>query len=368
MRIAFLFLVVSAGWLCAQEVAPVPEASPAPQAVDRTRVTMLCYHRFESKAKDGLAINPEVFEQQMHAIKDAGVTVVSMEDFLAWRRGEKTLPDKCAIITIDDGYVSSYTHAWPILKKFDYPFTMFVYTDYVRGGRRSGGASMSWEQLSEMNAAGVEIGSHSISHAALTRPKSDTPEARAKWLAQELRESKALIETHLGTTVRTFAYPYGAHDAVVAAAAAEAGYEAAFTVKGAVIRQNEGDPMRIGRFAVDSTKPGTFTAAIAFASPNSAAPAAPEFNCLPPDGNVVYDALPEISIDLSTVEELDPVSLVMTVSGIGTVPAKFDTETKILSYQLRQRLYAPQVFVNVRGKAANKPLNIGWSYGTSVVP
>jgi len=366
MRKAFLLLAVSAGWLCAQEMEPV--SAPVPQAADRTRVTVLCYHRFDTKPKDGLAISPEAFEKQMQAIKDAGITVVSMEDFLAWRRGEKTLPDKCAVITIDDGYVSSYTHAWPILKKFDYPFTMFVYTDYVKGGPRTGGASISWEQLVEMNAAGVEIGSHSTTHANLARPKGDTPGERAVWFNRELRESKALIETHLGTAVRTFAYPYGEHNDAAASATAEADYEAAFTVKGAVIRQNEGDAMRIGRYAIDSTKPATFAMAISFASPSSGggAPAALEFNCVPSSGTIVYDVLPEISIDLSTIEGLDPASLAMTVSGLGPVPAKFDPETKVLSYQLRQRLYAPQVHVNVKGKAAGKPLNVGWSFGITV--
>ncbi len=54
-----------------------------------------------------------------------------MKDFLAWRRGEKSIPPKSAVITIDDGYVSGYAVAWPILKEFGYPFTMFIYTNYV---------------------------------------------------------------------------------------------------------------------------------------------------------------------------------------------------------------------------------------------
>ena len=55
-----------------------------------------------------------------------------MEDFLAWRRGEKGIPQKSALISIDDGYLSGYNVAWPILKKFGYPFTMFIYTDAVK--------------------------------------------------------------------------------------------------------------------------------------------------------------------------------------------------------------------------------------------
>ena len=79
---------------------------------------MLCYHRFEDRPKDSLAIKPSDFEAQMQALKDSGITVISMDDFLAWRRGEKGIPDKAAIISIDDGYLSGYKVAWPILKKF----------------------------------------------------------------------------------------------------------------------------------------------------------------------------------------------------------------------------------------------------------
>ncbi len=79
----------------------------------------------------------------MQQIKDAGFAVIPMQDFLAWRRGDKDIPPKCGVITIDDGYVSGYDTAWPILKKFGYPFTMFVYINYIN----SGGKSISWDQL-----------------------------------------------------------------------------------------------------------------------------------------------------------------------------------------------------------------------------
>ena len=70
--------------------------------------------------KNSIGIKPTDFEAQMQALKDNGITVVSMEDFLAWRRGEKGIPQKSALISIDDGYLSGYNVAWPILKKFGY--------------------------------------------------------------------------------------------------------------------------------------------------------------------------------------------------------------------------------------------------------
>jgi hypothetical protein len=119
----------------AQEATPAPFATPVAAPVNlKSEVIVLCYHRFEDKPKDTLAINPADFEAQMQALKDSGIIVISMEDFLAWRRGEKAIPEKAAIISIDDGYLSGYNVAWPILKKFGYPFTMFIYTDYIKGG------------------------------------------------------------------------------------------------------------------------------------------------------------------------------------------------------------------------------------------
>ena len=96
----------------------------------------------------------------MQEIKNNGFTVIGMQDFLAWRRGEKSIPNKCCIITIDDGWVSAYNNAWPILKKYNYPFTLFIYINYVG----TGGKSMSWDQLAEMRDAGVDIESHTYSH------------------------------------------------------------------------------------------------------------------------------------------------------------------------------------------------------------
>ena len=187
---------------------------------------MLCYHRFEDKPKDSLAIKPSDFEAQMQTLKDNGITVIPMADFLAWRRGEKGIPAKSAIVSIDDGYISGYSVAWPILKKFGYPFTMFIYTDYIKGGPKSGGQSISWEQLAEMRDAGVDIQSHTVSHSALNAKKGKTDEQYQAWLKNEIAGSKELLEKNLGIQVKAFAYPYGLHNEAVRETVKQAGYEA----------------------------------------------------------------------------------------------------------------------------------------------
>ena len=251
----------------AQEVAkaaPVRSAIPVPEPINlKSEVIVLCYHRFEDKPKDSLAIKPADFEAQMQALKDGGVTVISMEDFLAWRRGEKGIPEKAAIISIDDGYLSGYNVAWPILKKFGYPFTMFIYTDYIKGEPKSGGQSMSWDQLAEMRDAGVDIEGHTVSHSSLNARKGKTDEEYLAWLKSEIVGSKELLEKNLGIQIKAFAYPYGLHNQTVRDVVKQAGYEAAFTVWGRRIAYGA-DPMIIGRYAIESTKPKVFEEAVNF--------------------------------------------------------------------------------------------------------
>ena len=109
---------------------------PAKVAVDQTaQVIVYGYHRFVNQVRrPDTEITPQMFEQQMQELKNRGITVIGMQDFLAWKRGDKNIPPRCAIITFDDGWKSQYDVAWPIMKKFGYTFTMFIYTEGVRGG------------------------------------------------------------------------------------------------------------------------------------------------------------------------------------------------------------------------------------------
>src|SRR4029453_10545564 len=143
----------------AQPSSPAPAAAPVATppkitkpVVDQTAQTIIfCYHRLVDKVRyPGTEITPAAFEAQMQQLKDAGITVISMQDLLAWKRGEKNIPPRCAVITFDDGWKSQYEVAWPIMKKFGYPFTMFIYTEGVRGGTLGGGEAITWEQLADL--------------------------------------------------------------------------------------------------------------------------------------------------------------------------------------------------------------------------
>lgn len=261
----------SAGVVAAPGAPAVEPASTKPTVnVDKTsQVIILLYHRFEGTAGGIYSITPEVFEEHLAKLKAAGIEIIPMSDFLAWRRGEKSIPHKAAVITIDDGYVSAYDIARPILKKHGYPWTYFVYTKFVSAG----GKSITWEQLAAMREEGIEIGSHTVSHQDLRVTKGKLPDYE-QWLHEEIVGSKKLIESHTGGKCIVFAYPAGGFNEKVRNVIKEAGYEAAFTAYGQ--RVTYGAPAdRIGRYSWSARRPQDMKQAFDFNGPIEASPEPP---------------------------------------------------------------------------------------------
>ena len=360
-----------------EEPAPSPEPPPAPvpapKKVDsRGAVIVLCYHRFENKPKDSLAVTPAVFESQMQALKEAGYSVIPMADFLAWRRGEKSIPAKSCLLTIDDGYRSAYDVAWPILKKFEYPFTMFIYTAFVKGGALAGGASLSWAELCEMRDAGVDIQSHTVNHQNLRLKKGKFQSQFAtyeEWLTNEIAGSKKQLEAKLGIAVKALAYPYGNHNEQIRAAAMEAGYEAAFSVYGQRLTFHSA-PDQLGRYAIESTKPKIFTDALSMiggggegeAAPAVSMHAAASMVTVPAEGEVVSTDRPAIKVNLATLGEVENGTVEFRLSGVGAVPVKYDPVSKSAEAVLVQPLKERQVTVIVSAMVHGRRIETRWSF------
>jgi peptidoglycan/xylan/chitin deacetylase (PgdA/CDA1 family) len=244
---------------------PPPESVKLPSNIDKTsEVIVLLYHRFEGNAGGPYSITPELFEEHLQKLKENGIEVISMEDFFAWRRGEKSIPKKSALITIDDGYASAYDIARPILKKHGHPWTYFVYTKFVA----SGGRSISWEQLAALKEEGVTIGSHTVSHQDLRDSRGKTAEAYEQWLREEVVGSKQAIERRIGGKCTVFAYPVGGHNQRVRELVKEAGYDAAFTAYGQRVTHGAA-PDLIGRYGWSSRRPQDMKQAFAFIGPTS---------------------------------------------------------------------------------------------------
>ena len=364
-----------------QQGAPaMPASAPRPiaPAINKSAAVMvLCYHRFEAhpNPKDDLAITPQEFDKEMQQLKDAQFSVIPMQDFLAWRRGDKDIPGKSCVITIDDGFLSGYDTAWPILKKYGYPFTMFVYIHYIN----SGGKSISWDQLAEMRDAGVDIESHTYYHDNLRSPPSLVDATNTKliradiqtlgmdgYLRKEIVDSKQILEKQLAIKVNCLAYPYGNYSSKVRDLVKEAGYEAAFTVYGQRISHSAPAFDILGRYAVSQTNPKIFQDALIMQGGGAGGPlpigssvaqlAATSMITQPMENETITNPKPLIKANLATMGEVDPKSVEMRISDIGLVPAQYDPKTKIVTYQviqaLREKNYSVILTANVGGKRA----------------
>ena len=191
-------------------------------------VPILTYHRFSKDCSSPLCVSSSFFERQMKYLKENDFHVISPADLLAFLKYKQGLPKKSVMITMDDGYRSVYTYAYPILKKYGFTATLFVYTDFVGVSKMA----VTWDQLREMKADGFSIGSHTIYHSDLT--VAGDGESEADWLArikQELYGSKKIIDQKLGQDTYVLAYPYGNYDQRSVNIAKEAGYKIAMSVK-----------------------------------------------------------------------------------------------------------------------------------------
>ncbi len=212
-------------------VVPLAMPNPAGVGVDGVQtVPILCYHRVGS-AKSKMVVSPAQFEAQLDWLSRNGWQVVSLDQVAEFLAGRRALPQRSVAITFDDGYESVHRFAYPLLKRFGMPATLFVYTDFI--GSRD---ALSWAQMNEMQASGlIDIQAHSKSHRNLTERAADEPETRyLRTLEAELSTPRTLIERALASQkhqVHHMAYPYGDANETVIAAMPRAGYDLGMTVQ-----------------------------------------------------------------------------------------------------------------------------------------
>lgn len=208
----------------------IPLVHPNPVGVFSSgyqTVPILCYHRFGPR-KSRMIVTPEDFDAQMAYLKEHGYRVIPLADLHAFLKGQAALPQRAVVITIDDGYRSSYEMAYPILKKYGFPATFFVYSDFI--GSRD---ALRWDEIRKMVRSGlIDIQPHSKTHLPLARPLIDeTDEAYRKRVEEEIRIPGQQIRRVVGLPLHTFAYPYGESNEFLISRLKHAGYVAGATVK-----------------------------------------------------------------------------------------------------------------------------------------
>ncbi len=221
----------------------------------RDRVLCLLYHRLVT-AEQHEAITPPMeqrfsipeqsFRAQMQYLRDHGYHPVSTDAVLDFIERGVSLPEKPVLITFDDGCESVHSRALPILRHFGFPALLFVTTSPDAEVFRAGNAAQRRVTPGEMralDAGGVGIGSHGVTHEALAVMAESEIE-------QELGGSKRVLEEILGKPVDTFGVPFNWYGKKVREAAERLGYRAVFTSDSGTIHGGS-DPFHLRRVPVD---------------------------------------------------------------------------------------------------------------------
>lgn len=205
-------------------------ATTAEPTNQRGCVAILLYHRFGAVADGEMTVTMPVFLEQLRILREDGFQVISLIDLLS-RLGNKdtALPAKAVVITSDDGHISVYQEMFPIIRREYLPLTLFVYPSAISNASYA----MTWAQLQEMQKTGlVDIESHSYWHPNFkTERRRLSPEAYRRFVQDQLRRSKAVLEQKFGSAVNVLSWPFGIYDADLIQAAKMAGYTAAVTIE-----------------------------------------------------------------------------------------------------------------------------------------
>jgi peptidoglycan/xylan/chitin deacetylase (PgdA/CDA1 family) len=190
---------------------------------NRKRVPIICYH---SVTSDSAPVHHDPYKQHVQLTLflrhldhlQQKHNVVSLADYVQARARNRRLPDRSVVLTFDDGFEDFYSVAAPHLTGRKLPATVFIIIDRACGRLVPDGESfLSWNQIRELAAAGIDIGSHSCSHVAL-------PELSPADAKKELADSHRILSNTLGRSQISLSYPFGKASEPISRTAKSVGY------------------------------------------------------------------------------------------------------------------------------------------------
>ncbi len=199
---------------------PSPTPSPTWQWAYAGEVyaPILLYHRVvEGQEKNRYAVSPTAFEAQMRYLAENGYTTITPAYLAQVILNGGELPERPVVITFDDGYADTYTHAFPIMEKYGLKGALYVVTSTVGVGEY-----ISLKQLRDLAAHGWEIGSHTVHHTDLVKHPDQ--------VEKELEDSRKALQEWLGMPIFTMAYPYGKASEYVQTKTRLAGFRAGLRI------------------------------------------------------------------------------------------------------------------------------------------
>jgi peptidoglycan/xylan/chitin deacetylase (PgdA/CDA1 family) len=229
-------------------------------------VPILLYHRLGPVAADSMTVRTAVFESHLDFLQANGFKVIGLKDLVARFHGHgPPLDGRAVVLAADDGHRSVYTEAFPLLRKYGVPMTLFIYPSAISNAAYA----MTWEQLRELKASGLcDIQSHTYWH-----PNFNTERARLSreefenLVRHQLVRSRLKLEKELGGTVDLLAWPFGIYDSWLMRRAEEAGYAAAFSIERRPATPRD-PPMALPRFLLGDRDHGKRFEAILKTAPS----------------------------------------------------------------------------------------------------
>jgi peptidoglycan/xylan/chitin deacetylase (PgdA/CDA1 family) len=194
-------------------------------------VPILVYHRFGPHVSDSMTVTGSLFEAHLKYLRDSGYQVIALRELVYryFEQGEHLPNSRMVAITADDGHVSVYTDAFPLIRKYQTPVTLFIYPSAISNASYA----MTWDQLRGLKASGLfYFGSHTYWHPNFKKDRERLkPADYEKSVETQLKKSREVLEKQLNQKVDLLAWPFGIHDAWLGAKAIKAGYAAAFTIE-----------------------------------------------------------------------------------------------------------------------------------------
>jgi len=219
-------------------------------------IPILMYHSIADDGPAGMArlrVAPGDFAEQLDWLAGAGYTAVTVSQLVTAFAGATELPDRPVALTFDDGFADFHERALPMLEERGLVATLYVTTGYLRGDGPGGARpaarpdwppTMTWRQVAQLPARGIEVGAHTHTHPELDLASPARVEA-------ELTTSKRLLEDCAGVPVASLAYPYGYNTPEVRRLAGDVGFSSACAVKHAMTSGND-DPFQLARVEMTS--------------------------------------------------------------------------------------------------------------------
>lgn len=187
-----------------------------------------------------LSVPPDVFEQEVKFLYEHGFHTIQLRDLINYFETGTPLPPKPIVLTFDDGYADQYPNAFPTLKDYGFTGTFFIITQFADTNAT---AYMTWEEIQEMAANGMEIGTHTVDHRANLANLDANMQRRA------IQPARQALEKYLPNVLPVFAYPAGSYDHTTLDLLHEMGYAAAVTTKQGTM-QSSARPFELKRVRV----------------------------------------------------------------------------------------------------------------------